>query len=67
MSKVFAIIVDGKVSNVALFESLEFAQRDVGNNVVLVEITEGMTNPSTESTWDGENFYPAPIVEEATE
>ena len=64
MSKVFAIIVDGVVNNVALFESLEQAQAGVGEGVTLVEILEGQRNPEIHGTWDGENFHPAPVVEE---
>lgn len=64
MSKAFAIIVDGKVSNIALFESLEHAQQEVGELVTVVEVTEGQNNPEIDGTWDGENFHPAPVVEE---
>ena len=64
MSKAFAIIVDGKVSNIALFESLENAQQEVGELATVVDITEVETHPEIDGAWDGERFHPAPVFEE---
>lgn len=67
MSKAFAIIVDGKVTNVALFESLEHAQQEVGELATVVDVAEEETTPEIDGTWDGENFHPAPVVEAVVE
>lgn len=67
MSKAFAIIVDGKVSNIALFESLEHAQQEVGELAIVVDIAGVETHPEIDGTWDGENFHPAPVVEAVVE
>lgn len=63
MSKPFALIIDSKVVNVALYDSLEHAQQDTADNTTVVEVLEGTRNPDIGSIWDGENFHPAPVVE----
>ena len=66
MSKVFALIKNNKVINIALYDSLEYAQQDIQEDTTVVEILEGVRNPDIDSTWDGENFYP-PVIEEVIE
>lgn len=63
MSQIYANIIDGKVINVIVGDNYENIVSMLGEeNIVLV--TEETGSPEINGIWNGQQFTPAPVIEE---